>query len=149
MKKIILCPIVLSMLTLLYSCQTAEQRRREQLVDDLSQKMTKSQAEIDHHQKLATQLTLQSQKLDRQMEKLFGIIEEHQNEFQQFKSTSQILDERIATLEKQLQEHQQKIRNLLGQNQQQKKYLEEVLSTLKKISSKPKAKSSGSKAAGQ
>jgi len=122
-------------LTLLFSCKTREDIQREQMVESMSMQMQDSQ-------QLNANFSVRLQNIEERITNVTGQVEEDQHK------TKQTLDSRIQSLEERLKliEGTQKsqtdsLSELSKDMAAQKKYINEVLSTLKGMSGKKNAKS--------
>lgn len=123
----------------LFSCKTREQIQREQMVDSLA-------VQVGDSQKLSADVTVRLQSLEERLAQMNGTIEEstHKNKMsteERFKR----YEERMSILENQNAALSQNVTQLQSEAASQKKYLEEVLSTLSKLSGTPSKKGSAPK----
>ncbi len=134
MKKI---AFIISLITLLIStvgCKTQEQINRERMIDDMVRQM-------DSGQKVTADTTTRIQALEEQLSNLTGKIENitHKNgEMTQEQITKnqedlKLLKESNATIMDMSIKQQEKISALENELIEQKKYLEELLNVLEKI----------------
>lgn len=129
-RKMILSLILL---TVVVSCKTREQIAREQMVDTLA-------VQVGDSQKLSADVFVRIQNLEERLSSVNGMVEEstYKNKVStedRFKK----LEERMSVIETQNLELNKDLNQLRSESDAQKKYLEDVLSTLGKISgSSPK-----------
>lgn len=133
MKKILLSILVF---TTLLSCQTQEQIRREQMVDNLSTQVVQSQ-------KLAADFSIKMQELEKTIAELTGRLEEtSQASHLSYKERIEDLANKMEILEASNLENIEKVSRLETKIDDQTKFIEQVTSTLKKMTSVPAPKKS-------
>src|SRR5690606_23406007 len=120
MKAIFLIAIIIGFT----ACKTQEQIRREQMVDNLGVQMVQSQ-------QLVADTTVKIQALEERLGGLTGKLDElDHNSQSQLQTQVDTLNQRITLLEESNNTQQSKV-------EEQSKYLQEVLGTLKNLSSAP------------
>jgi len=130
----------LALLLIVVSCKTREQIAREQMVDSLA-------VQVGDSQKLSADVTVRLQNLEERISSVNGMVEEstHKSKIsteERFKK----IEERMIVIETQNIELNKSLNQLRSESEAQKKYLEDVLSTLGKLSgtSAKKSKAGGS-----
>lgn len=119
--------LLITLAFLFMGCQTQEQIRREQMVDNLSMQMVQNQ-------QLTASATVKLQSLEEQLSLLTGEVEN--KEYQQMMSVQsefKTIKEKVQLMEQQHASQTQEIKKLSSEMQAQKKYLEEVLKTLSSL----------------
>lgn len=125
----------------LTACKTREQIQREQMVDNLA-------VQVGDSQKLSADVTVRLQALEERLSQVNGMVEESSHKTKMsIEDRFKRAEERMSVLESQYQANNEKLSKLEADSLAQKKYLEDVLSTLSKISGTPAKKSGGDKAA--
>ena len=130
-----LCLLLLT-LSALVSCQTQEQIRREQQVDNLAMQMVQNQ-------QLTADATVRLQNLQEQLGLLTGEVEnkdyklmtEMQDEFKQIK-------EKVELMQSQLETQQKEVDSMRSRVDEQKKLLDNILKTLQNLSADASKKKS-------
>lgn len=119
--------LLIALSFILMGCQTQEQIRREQVVDNLSMQMVQNQ-------QLTASATVKLQNLEEQLSLLTGEVEN--KEYQQMMSVQsefKTMKEKVTLIEQQHATQTEEIKKLNAEMQAQKKYLEEVLKTLSSL----------------
>ncbi|GAB4010771.1 MAG: hypothetical protein Fur0010_04050 [Bdellovibrio sp.] len=131
---------ILFTMLFVFSCKTREQIQREQMVDNLAIQVVDSQ-------KLSAEVTVRLQTLEERLAAINGQVEEvgHKNKMT-FEERFKKIEERMSVIETQNTTMNQTMSKLEAESVAQKKYLEEVLATLSKLSGTPTKKNSSNSA---
>ncbi|MBF0208644.1 MAG: tetratricopeptide repeat protein [Oligoflexia bacterium] len=123
--------MMISMLLMLFvSCKTTEEVRREKVVDEMSNKFSKSEEMISESHRIMASHSKKFIELESLMNKNSGAIEElkYQQTLLERKN-----NERLSSMEKKLSEALSLVDEQRIGLQDQKKYLEELLASLSKL----------------
>ncbi len=122
-----LTPILFALLISLTACKTQEDIRREKTVDSLNEQVAQTQKSTANANSRFTAL-------EEQVAKLSGEFEESSHNRQQEIKDASLLKERLAGLEETNKKQTEFIRALNEKVQEQSKYIEEVIKSLKSLS---------------
>ena len=133
--------ILITIFLFFTSCKRTEELQREQMVDGLSIQMVQNQ-------KISAEGKIRLQKLEQRIDQFNGILEEQGHKVDQdYKSRIKLQQDKMALLEEAYQitkseqdEFKKRIEKLESKVQGQKKYIDDVLKMLNKITKKPKSK---------
>jgi len=124
--------VLLPLLILTTGCKTQEEIQREQMVDSMSLQMVESQ-------KVVANASTQLQGIEEKLSSLSGSLEESNRANQEARSKEiTLLNERISVLEETNNSSLERLETVTARLDQQDKFIKEVLSTLKKLTSKKK-----------
>jgi TolA-binding protein len=135
-KKTVVWCLLLTTLLLFVGCQTTEDIQRDQKIDGIN-------AQLLQAQKLNAETLIKIQEMEEKFSTFNGMMEESAQENKSDKDqTIKVLENKIQTMEELINSNNKVLQQLMKEFEQQKKYIEEVNKTLKKLSashdSKPK-----------